>query len=208
MSNSQYENVTQELQSKINSSYYRVVQNHEIELRPKPKDVQKDNSGNYVVNVKTPEFPGVCFELEGQKVVAFLQVQNCADDIIVIFNDDDTITLHIIEFKSKLNDTEWLKVKKQFEGAFYRFKAICGVIGFNQPIKDTILYTTFREDKVLTDETTSFILGKAEVGIPESSANIQDWHSPKISILEQKLVHKKVQLNVPEDNIGYQSIQL
>ncbi|MCB5237670.1 hypothetical protein [Niallia circulans] len=200
--------IIERLKSRVNTDFYKLINDNNIVLKEKKRNIQANNGGAFEISVSVPEGFSILFELEGENKIAFLKIKNCADGVIIHINEDETLSVHIIECKSKLNDKEWLKVKKQFEGAMLRFKSICGIIDYVPIVKNITVYTAFREDKVTREEEATFFLGKGEVGNTNISNLVFDWFDDSIIFMGKKIRHKKLQLSINAENIGIGNITL
>lgn len=121
--------------------------------------------------------------------------ESCADHIIFERVSDQSWNLHIIECKKSVGDSEWEKIKKQFEGALLNALALMGVLGIEK-LEEIKCYTAFRRDKLTVRECTNPALLKTLVGGPASGNPILEWRYGRVQILSIKnITHRKIQLD-------------
>jgi hypothetical protein len=76
--------------------------------------------------------------------------ESCADHIIFERVSDQSWNLHIIECKKSVGDSEWEKIKKQFEGALLNALALMGVLGIGPASGNPILEWRYGRVQILS----------------------------------------------------------
>lgn len=120
----------------------------------------------------------------------------CAD-VFVYTHEVETKTwdLHIIEFKKTINTDSIGKSRWQFTMGIYNARAVAAFLGME--IKNTYLYSGFRNDKITFMENASLI-GLRASNNTEALGKIKQWKNGncklKIDGKDVEFSHKKIYL--------------
>lgn len=132
-----------------------------------------------------------------QKPFSCLKLQKCADGFIFHRLSSGDWELHVIECKRTVTESEWMKIKQQFEGAILNALAVSGILGLS-PLVRVRCYVAHRHDKLSPNP----ILLKATLGRPIQQSPPVDWIADRIDLLSLKNIeHIKIQLD-PATGLG------
>lgn len=92
-----------------------------------------------------------------------------------------------------MNEKNWDKVKKQFEGGILHAHMLRGILDISQFSKICV-YTVYQNDKLL-QKTADPSLLRQPVGKRLTSQPYKDWNESFVFILNEKVPHHRIQLN-------------
>ncbi|MGN0170901.1 MAG: hypothetical protein ACI39H_09105 [Lachnospiraceae bacterium] len=148
--------------------------------------------------------PCILFRDLENKKLQYFENQKCAD-YVIFENNEDRWRIHIFELKRSIGVAEWKKTKSQFSGALQNALALAGVLGIQVELKNLILYTVYRNDK-LKDAANPAV---ARFHMHEKDNNsqrtdCQDWNDGRITldfVEDINAEHHKIKLDI-EHGIG------
>ena len=107
--------------------------------------------------------------------------KKCAEAAFIIFESDSTLTLNIVEMKSKLTNSEFEKVISQFEGMYLSSIAVMAILklGYPHQVKTFIAY---KEESLsqLYNEDRPYSLNKTLIGRKDDILDM--WKNEKIKL--------------------------
>lgn len=119
--------------------------------------------------------------LDNQPPLKWTKNRRCADAAIVVQEGDD-LKLHVVELKSKLTRTEWLKAKEQCAGMVANTIAVLAVGGLGRP-SAVVYHVSFTEDVVNDNNKTNTVLMKVPLGGKSIIGDVSDWKNSHTAIL-------------------------
>lgn len=154
--------------------------------------IHQTNEGKFSIIEKKDGGKGVCdFQSENDVLIIkakdqntplwALKSQKCAEGAFVVLDKNhQSLSLHIIEMKSKLTYDEFEKVIQQLQGMYLMAFCVMSILRLNIP-KDIITYITYK------NETVQNKINKNPKRIPKKSIGIKDpvlesWEMEKIEL--------------------------
>jgi hypothetical protein len=104
--------------------------------------------------------------------IKWLRNQRSADAII-IQTRGEAVHLHLIELKSKMSASEWLKTKEQSDGAYLNALAI-GALWKLPDFASVNLHVAYREDRLRSADVTAPSVLKRGLG-ERLPVDVSDW---------------------------------
>lgn len=132
-----------------------------------------------------------------KRKIPFLKNQSVADHIVLEFQNEAVIAIHIFELKKSINSSNWGDMLIQFDGAFQNVLGLLGILGLDLP-ENVIFYAAYSRDKFLTAPS----LHKTPIGEPISEGDRinNKWNQEKIKIAWiRDAPLKKIQWDWEED---------
>lgn len=111
--------------------------------------------------------------------VKWLATQRCGDAVVFEFTAGQTI-LHLIEMKSAMRPSEWIKTKQQLAGAYHNALALAGVLHLNPPFEIRV-HVAYRDDRLTGRSSADGTILKQRLGGP-ATETFHDWTEGRIGI--------------------------
>lgn len=113
-------------------------------------------------------------------VVWSLKNKKCAEAAFLTISPEGEAELHIVEMKSKLSRSDFLKVIEQWRGMYLSALAVLGVLKAPYPSKITV-YVAYKSDKVVDVNASQPIMLKPRVGgaLP---AGVSEWRNNRVNL--------------------------
>lgn len=159
----------------LNNSYVYVVPAGERFAVVETKEAGKGScyfvSDHQVLFIKAKDQAPIVWSLRNQK---------CAEAAFLVVRPDGDTELHIIEMKSKLSLSDFVKVIEQWRGMYLSALAVVGVTNGRPPTKVTV-YVAYKADKVIDVNTSQPIMLKTRVG-GQPQKGVSEWANGRVSL--------------------------
>lgn len=119
--------------------------------------------------------------LPGKQPIKWLKNQKCADGAFIIFDGSD-VHLHIVELKSRLVSSEWIKAIEQFEGMLLNALAMKSIINVDRFTSITC-HISFTDDQMSPSRTTLLSGLKMGLGTRPPVSGSLEWLYERLSLL-------------------------
>ncbi|MCY1204358.1 hypothetical protein D9M72_158840 [compost metagenome] len=166
----------------LNADYVAVVQeNNKFSI------VEKKQGGEGACYFEA-DHPVLLLRAKDQAPVVWsLSNRKCAEGAFVVKRSDTEFELHIVEMKSKLTHSEFLKVIEQWRGMYLSALATLGVIRAQSP-KKTFVYVAYKIETVSKVSSAQLVLSKVQVG-GALLEGMMEWQAEKVALHHGVVAH-------------------
>ncbi|MBV1837952.1 hypothetical protein [Acetobacter estunensis] len=157
-----------------NDFVYKVNPREPIRIEEKNTDGKGTcffSSDHSAIFIKAKDHSPVIWSLENRK---------CAEAAFFTTENDNVLNLHIVEMKSSVGISCFIKVIDQWIGMYLSAMAVIGILLKNRP-QNIFVYLAYNTSSINTPTTSSPIMLKPLVG-GGFQKGLREWHSHRVSL--------------------------